>query len=72
MRQVDECDHVDKEPRMLVLCQRQIKQIDSLRRLINDWLKRALKRFETDDFELAHLRDRFFGALGVLNPSLSD
>ena len=56
---------------MLALRQRQIKQVDALRRLVDDRLQRALERFETDDFELAHLRDRI-GALGVLNPSLPD
>ena len=71
VRHVDECDHVDEEARMLALGQRQIKQINTLRRLVDDRLQRALERFETDNFELAHLRNRF-GALGVLDPSLPD
>ena len=56
---------------MLALRQRQIKQIDALRRLVDDRLQRALKRFEADNLKLAHLRDRI-GALGVLDPSLPD
>ena len=71
VRHVDECDHVEEEARMLALRQRQIKQIETLRRLVDDRLQRALKRFEADNLELAHLRDRI-GALGVLDPSLPD
>jgi pseudouridylate synthase len=69
VRHVDERDHVEKEARMLALGQRQIKQVDALRRPVDDRLQRALKRFEADNLELAHLRDRI-GALGVLDPSL--
>ena len=71
VRHVDERDHVEKEARMLALGQRQIKQVDALRRLVDDRLQRALKRFEADNLELAHLRDRL-GALGVLDPRLPD
>ena len=71
VRHVDERDHVEEEARMLALRQRQIKQVEPLRRLVDDRLQRALKRFETDNLELAHLRDRI-GALGVLDPSLPD
>ena len=71
VRHVDKRDHVDEEARMLALRQRQIKQIDALRRLVDDRLQRALKRFEADNLKLAHLRDRI-GALGVLDPSLPD
>jgi pseudouridine-5'-phosphate glycosidase len=69
VRHVDERDHVEKEARMLALGQRQIKQVDALRRPVDDRLQRALKCFEADNLELAHLRDRI-GALGVLDPSL--
>jgi len=71
MRHVDERDHVEEEARMLALRQRHIKQVDTLRRLVDDRLQRALKRFETGNFELARLRDRIT-ALGVLNPGLPD
>ena len=71
MRHVDKCDHVEEEARMLALRQRHIEQVDALRRLVDDRLQRALKRLETGNFELAHLRDRI-GALGVLDPSLPD
>ena len=53
---------------MLALGQRQIKQVEPLRRLVDDRLQRALKRLETDDLELAHLRDRI-RALGVVDPA---
>ena len=56
---------------MLTLSQRQIEQVDPLRRLADDELQRALERFETEDFELAHLGDRI-GALGVLDARLAD
>ncbi len=56
---------------MLALRQRHIEQVDALRRLVDDRLQRALERFETDNLELAHLRDRI-GALGVLDPSLPE
>ena len=56
---------------MLALGQRQIKHVDALGRLVDDRLQHALKRFEADNLELAHLRDRI-GALGVLDPSLPD
>ena len=71
VRHVDEGDHVEEEARMLALRQRQIEQVERLRRLVDDGLQRALKRFETDNLEIAHLRDRI-GALGVLDPSLPD
>ena len=71
MRHVDEGDHVEEEARMLALRQRHIEQVDALRRLVDDGFQRALKRFETGDFELAHLGDRV-GALGVLNSGLPD
>ncbi len=71
MRHVDKRDHVEKEARMLALRQRHIEQVDALRRLVDDRFQRALKRFETDDLEIAHLGDRI-GALGVLDPSLPD
>ena len=71
VRHVDEGDHVEEEARMLALRQRQIEQAEPLRRLVDDRLQRALKRFETDDLKIAHLRDRI-GALGVLDPSLPD
>ncbi len=71
VRHVDERDHVEEEARMLALRQRQIKQVEPLRRLVDDRLQYALQRFETDNLELAHLRDRI-GALGVLDPSLPD
>ena len=69
VRHVDKRDHVDEEARMLALCQRQIKQIHPLRRLVDNRLQRALKRLEADNLQLAHLRNRV-SALGVLDPSL--
>ena len=71
VRHVDKRDHVDEKARMLALRQRHIEQVDALRGLVDDRLERALERFETGNFELAHLGHRL-GALGVLNPSLPD
>ena len=56
---------------MLAWRQRHIEQVDAWRRLVDDRLQRALERPQTDDFELAQIRDRL-GALGVLDPSLPE
>ena len=39
VRHVDKRDHVEEEARMLALRQRQIKQVDALRRLVDDRLQ---------------------------------
>ena len=71
MRHVDKRDHVEEKARMLALRQREIEQVNALGRLVDDRLQRALKRFETGDFELARLGP-CLAALRVLNPSLPD